>query len=392
MHGRLSAMKVKALRDPGRYADGGTLYLYIAPGGSKSWVQRLTIDGRRHDLGLGGWPVVSLAEAREAALENRRKRRQGVDPLAERRKVRVPSFSEAAIAAHKALRARWRSAKVAVNWLQQLERHAFGKIGDLRVDRIGRDDLLRVLSPIWSEKPETARRVRRHIKQTLNWCIASGFVETNLAGEAISGALPRLPAVKRHLRAMPYQDVGEALRAIGGSGATLQARLALRFAVLTAARPGEVRGAQWSEIDLEARTWTIPAQRMKANREHRVPLSAAAVDVLAEAQSLNAGQGLIFPSPLNRARPLSDVTLTKVLRDNGLADRATVHGFRSSFRDWCAETGKPREIAEAALAHVVGGTEGAYFRSDLFERRRRLMGQWAAYLTDQRAKVVKLHG
>ena len=183
-----------------------------------------------------------------------------------------------------------------------------------------------------------------------------------------------------------------ALDTVEGSGASLAAKLALRLTVLTACRSGEVRGARWAEFDQAARPWTIPAARMKVGAEHRVPPSDAALALLERARALDDGSGVVFPSPMKRGQPLSDMTLTKVLRDTGLAERCTVHGFRSSFRDWCAETGKPREIAEATLAHTVGGVEGAYFSSDLFQRRRQLMDSWAAFLTGGRAKVVKLHG
>ena len=201
-----------------------------------------------------------------------------------------------------------------------------------------------------------------------------------------------MPAVKAHFRALAYREVGAALDVIETSRASLPAKTCLRFVVLTACRSGEARLATWNEIDPEAREWRIPAARMKAGIEHRVPLSDGALAVLESVRPLRDRSDLLFPSPSRPGRPLSDMTLTKVLRDTGLAGRATVHGFRSSFRDWCAETGKPREIAEAALAHVVGGVEGACFRSDLFAGRRRLMDQWAAYVTGDRAQVVRLHG
>lgn len=391
----MTVMRARALTKPGRYRADPTLYLYVAPGGSKSWVQRIAVNGKRHDIGLGAFPVVSLAEAREAAFENRRLVRRGGDPLAEReqekRRAAMPTFRKAAELTYQSLRPRWRNEKVAANWMKQLERHAMYRLGDMPVDRIGREDMLAVLTPIWTAKPETARRVRRHIKATLKWCQAHGWVQFNAAGSVIDGALPRMPAVKAHLRALPYRDVSAALDTVEASRASLTAKLAFRFVVLTAARTGEVRGATWDEIDLEERVWRIPGERMKAGVEHRVPLSEAAVDALNQARRLDDRSGLVFPSPMRPGRPLSNMALTKVLRDTGLADRATVHGFRSSFRDWCAETGKPREIAEAALAHRVGGVEGAYFRSDLFQRRRRLMDQWAAFLTGEEAKVVTLH-
>ena len=388
--GKLTVKKVRAINEPGLYGDGNTLYLRVAPGGSKQWVQRLTIRGKRHDLGLGGCSWVTLAQAREAAYENRCLARQGGDPLAAKRRPKTPTFHEAAHRTYETLRPRWRSEQVAANWMQQLKRHAFDRIGDLRVDRIGREDVLGVLTPIWTNKPETARRVRRHIRATLQWCQAHGFVQFNAAGEAIDGALPRMPAVKAHLRALPYAEIAEALETIQASRASLTVKLALKFVIFTAARSGEVRGGTWAEIHGDV--WKIPGERMKAGVEHRVPLSAPMLALLEEARALGDGSGLIFPSPIRRGRQLSNMTLTKVLRDTGLAERATVHGFRSSFRDWCADTGKAREVAEAALAHTVGGVEGAYFRSDLFERRRRLMDSWAAFLTGTEAMVVALHG
>lgn len=225
----------------------------------------------------------------------------------------------------------------------------------------------------------------------LGWAHAHGYVGENMAGEALEGALPSLTARKTHFRALPYREVPQALETIRESPASLPARLCFEFLVLTAARSGEARNATWAEVDTEAREWRIRGERMKGGREHRVPLSDGALGVLERARELDDGSGLVFPCPLRAGRPLSDMTLTKILRDRGLADRATVHGFRSAFRDWCAETGKPREIAEAALARTVGGVEGAYFRSDLFAGRRALMDQWSAVVTETQAKVVRLY-
>ena len=392
--GKLTAAKVKSITRSGLHGDGGTLYLKIAPGGTKSWIQRLTIDGRRRDIGLGGFPLVSLAEARDKAFENRRHARGGGDPLAEKRKARVPTFREAALTVFEANKPRWRNGHHTKSWLQTLERHAMPHIGDMSVDRIGRKDVLQVLTPIWGTRIETARRVRQRIRTVLAWAQAHGHIAgDNAAGEGVDGALPAMPAVKEHFRALPYNEVPDALRIVEESGASSAARLCFRFVVLTAARSGEARGATWNEIDRDARLWIIPPSRMKAHVEHRVPLSKAAVDVLEQARMLDDGSGVLFPSPMRRGKPLSNMSLTKVLRDNRLADRTTVHGFRSSFRDWCAETDKPRELAEAALAHTVGGVEGAYFRSDLLVKRRRLMSQWADFVTDNNSKkVVQLHG
>ena len=395
---RITVKEIKAIKQPGRYRADPTLYLNVAPGGSKSWVQRIFIKGKQRDIGLGGFPLITLVEAREIAFENRRRARRGdvIQTPAEKRDearnaTTVPTFREAAISTHAAKLPTWKNAKVAANWLQQLERHAQGQLGDMPVDQIGRNDILQVLTPIWTTKPETARRVRRAIKTTLQWALAKDYVEQNLAGEAIDGALPKMRAVKEHFRALGYREVPEALDTIESARGSSASGSCLRFTILTAVRSGEARNAAWSEFDLEARTWKIPSERMKTGVEHRVPLSDAAMAVLEQARRLGNGRGLVFPSPNRLGQPLSDMTLTRVLRDTGLAKRATVHGFRSSFRDWCAETGKPQELAEAALAHVVGGVEGAYFRSDLFDARRRLMDSWAAFLTGEAAKVITLH-
>ena len=383
--------KAKAIKKPGVYRAGDTLYLRVGNNGSKSWIQRLTIDGKRCDMGLGSFKLVTLAEARDIAFENRKEARiHKRDPLAEMRKAKIPTFREAAMRTYDALKPNWRSGKHTKNWLQIMEKYAIPIIGSVRIDKLGREDVLKILTPLWTKRPETARRLRQKMRTTFKWAQAHGFTENNPAGEMIDGALPKQRAVKEHFRALPYQDVAGALETIERSGITT-AKLALRFLVLTAARSGEVRAATWDQIDLENKTWTVPAEKMKTNREHRVPLSDSTLAVLEQARRLADGSGLVFPSSMRPGKQMSNMTLTKVLRDNGLADRTTTHGFRSSFRDWCADTGRPREIAEAALAHVVPGVEGAYFRSDLFERRRLLMEQWADYLGGVVADVVRLH-
>ena len=390
--GRLTTARAKALSEPGMYHADVTLYLNIARGGSKSWIQRLTIEGKRRDIGLGPFPVIGLAEARRRAFANRVAVAEGRDPLADKRRTKAPTFREAAERTFEANRPRWRNAKTAKNWEQGMARYADPAIGNMYVDQVSREDVLRILTPIWAEKPEMARKLRQRMRAVFAWCQAHGFVEHNPAGEAISGALPAMPAVKANYRALPYREVPGALRIVDGSRASLAVKLALRFVILTAGRSGEVRLATWDEIDVDNAVWKVPAERMKAAREHRVPLSATALEVLKDTKAIRDSSNLVFPSPVRRGQPMSDMTLIKALRDAGLADRATVHGFRSSFRDWCADTGKPREIAEMALAHTVGGVEGAYFRSDLFERRRQLMNQWASFLTGAGADVVRLHG
>lgn len=381
---KLAVAKVKSITNPGRYGDGAGLYLNVTSSGSRSWVQRIVIKGRRRDIGLGGFPAVGLAWARSLTAANRTAVAEERDPMAEKRKPSVPTFREAARETHKANLPGWRNQKHAVSWMQTLERHAFPILGNLPVNQINKTDVLAVLSPIWGVRQETARRVRQRIRTVLRWAMANDFIETNPAGEAIDGALPPMPKLKAHLRALPYQEVRESLGTVEASQASIAAKLCLRFTVLTAARSGEARGALWGEIDVKDALWTVPPQRMKGGREHKVPLSNAALAVLGEAQKLRDGMDLVFPSPMRPGQALSDMTLTKVLRATGLADRATVHGFRSSFRDWADIcTSAPDAAVELSLAHEVGTeVRQAYARSDLLDLREPLMEAWAEYITE----------
>ena len=380
--GKLTALKAKAVSNPGRYGDGGGLYLVVTPTATKNWVQRIVIDGSRRDLGLGAYPVTTLAEARDKALNNRRTVAEGRNPLADKNRPTVPTFREAALKVHEVNTARWRSDKYGASWMQALERYAFPTLADTPIDRIGRLDVVGVLSPIWTTKSETARRVRQRMRTVFTWAVALGFIEVNPAGEAVSGALPPMPKSKAHYRALPYQEVPAALVTIADSPASTSTKLCLRFVVLTACRSGEARGVLWDEVKWEDNLWVIPGARMKTGEDHRVPLSGAAMDVLHQAWELRDVSGLVFPSPMTAGKPLSDMTLTKILRSVDLADRATVHGFRSSFRDWAGEcTSAPHAVMELSLAHQVGSeVERAYARSDLLDQRRALMDAWAEFL------------
>ena len=393
---KLTAARIRTLKTPGRHGDGDGLHLKISEAGARSWILRVMIAGKRRDIGLGRYPDVGLAQAREAAAKHRSLIAAGADPLAEKRRAAVPTFREAAERTFEANKPRWRNGKHTATWWQSLERHAFPILGDMPVDQIGREDVLRVLSPIWGVRMETARRVRQRIRAILKWSMAHGHIDHNVAGEAIDGALPPMPKVKNHLRALPYAEVGELIEAVQRSQASLAAKWCLEFLILTATRSGEARGARWSEIDLEAAVWSIPPERMKAHAEHRVPLSSRALSTLKEARAIDDGSDLVFPSPTRPGKPMSDMTLTALLRRLRVADRATVHGFRSAFRDWAAEcTHAPHAVMELSLAHAVGNAvEAAYARSDLFERRRALMDQWAAYLAGDSGTIVPLvrHG
>ena len=395
--GKLTVRKCQSITKTGRHGDGNGLYLSVAPGGSKSWIQRLTVLSVRRDMGLGGFPLVSLSQARDLAFENKRDARRGHDPLATKTWAKVPTFQEAAEKAHKANRARWGAAH-SRNWLASLKNHVIPDLGKTPVDQITGRAVLHVLGPVWETQTDKARRIRQRIRTVLGWCLAHGYVKRNAAGEGIDGALPVISNSVKNFRALPYQEVSEALKTVEASGACWSAKWALRFLVLTAARSGEVRGATWSEmdLDLDKKEWRVPAERMKGKAEHRVPLSAAAVAVLEQARVLSDGKGLVFPSPMRLGRPLSSMSLTKVLRDTGLAAKATVHGFRSSFRTWASEkTDADHSVMELSLSHRVGSAvEQAYARSDLLAKRQRLMNQWGAYLEkgNAPAKVVNIRG
>ena len=386
-HNALSAAFVRTAK-PGYYCDGNGLYLRVERSGARRWEQRLRIQGRNRTLGLGGCRLVSLAEAREKAFMNRKIARSGGDPRTERHKVRdMPTFAEAAARVLEQKRPGWRSGKHPNDWISSLRAYAFPELGHRPVGKITTADILAVLTPIWDGKHVTARRVRQRIGAVMKWAVAMGLRPDNPAGDVLGQALGQPRVVVQHMRALPHSEVAGTIETVRTSAATLATKLAFEFMVLTACRSGEVRLAGWDEIDLEAGEWTIPGERMKAQRPHRVPLSGRAMEILGEARTLGGGGGLVFPS--SEGRPLSGSTLSTLLR--GLRIAAVPHGFRSSFRDWCGEcSNAPREVAEAALAHVVRDkVEAAYARSDLFERRRVLMDDWAAYLAQGMAKKLE---
>ncbi len=387
----LSALKAKAASKPGRYADGNGLYLIVDPSGAKRWVLRTVVQGRRRDIGLGGIQLVSLAEAREKALQYRKTARDGGDPLAERRRARlvVPSFAEAARSVHRERAPSWRNAKHAAQWITTLEEYAFPLIGANRVDQIDTPELLKVLAPIWLTKPETARRLKQRMGTVLDWAKAAGLRTGENPAEVVMQGLPRQPDRKRHHAALPYEKVPEFIDELRHSSVGDIVKLAFEFLILTAGRTNEVIGARWSEIDAERRVWTVPAVRVKGNREHRVPLCDRSLELLREAKEIGSGGEFVFPGR-TLSQPISNMAFLMALRRKNA--QFTAHGFRSAFRDWAAErTNFPREVCEAALAHVLKDkVEAAYRRSDLFEKRRELMATWSAFLNPASAQVISL--
>lgn len=391
---RLSAVKVASTKKPGLYADGDGLYLQVTKSGSRSWIFRFKSGRRSRDMGLGSLNTVGLGEAREMAAECRRRRLHGFDPIEARKSERVQVQLEAArsitfddcrdkfIASH---RVAWANDKHRMQWERTLETYVTPVFGTLPVQSVDVAVVTKALEPIWTTKPETAGRIRGRIERILDWAKARGFRQgenpARWRGHLDILLAPRARVRRiRHHAALPYGELPGFLANIRERGAV--AARALEFAILTAARTGEVLGARWEEFDLENQVWTVPASRMKAKREHRVPLSPAAIAVVKRLNAIRQNE-FVFPGERPH-KPLSNMSMLMMLRRIGREDM-TVHGFRSTFRDWAAEqTNFSREVAEAALAHVITDrTEAAYRRGDLFEKRRRLMAAWATFCQTQ---------
>jgi integrase len=392
--GKLTALKVDKAKEPGMYGDGGGLYLRVTPDRAKNWVFRFMLNGRARWMGMGPLHTVSLLEARKRASEHRLQRHDGIDPIearrAERLKVQLEAakaitFKECAEGYIKAHRAGWRNGKHASQWEATLATYAEPVIGKLSVQSIDTALVLKVLEPIWTEKPETAARVRGRMESILDWAKVRGYrMGENPARWKghLDHLLPSRGKVRKveHHAALPYAELPGFLVSVREQEGV--AARALEFLLLTGARTGEVIGARWNELDLLDKTWTLPAARMKAGREHRVPLSPRALAILEKMEAHRHGDdGFVFPGG-KAGRPLSNMAFLMLLRRMDRGD-LTAHGFRATFKTWASErTGFQNEIVEAALAHVVGNkVEQAYQRGDMFEKRRRLMQQWATFCT-----------
>ena len=401
--GKLSAKRIKGLTEKGRYGDGDNLYLCVGGGGRKSWALLYTIAGQNRQMGLG--PLdddFGIVEARDRAAELRRMIRRGVDPLDEKRAERakaaptVVTFREVAEDCIASLVPGWTNGKSEGQCRQSLTTYAYPVMGDMDVAAITTDEVYRVLEPIWATKPETAGRVRARIEKVLDRATArklrTGDNPARLKGnlDHLLAKQSKVKRVKSHA-ALPYAEVSSFMVEVRKREGV--AARAFEFAILTAARTNEALGATWSEIDLDAATWTIPADRMKARRDHRVPLSEAAVALL-RSMPRDQGSDFVFISPMAKGKPLSNMALLATLKRMERTD-LTAHGFRSTFRDWAAETtAYPDAVVEMALAHAISNAvEAAYRRGDLFEKRKRLMADWAAYCEsggDRTAVIVPI--
>lgn len=404
---KLTALKVGRKLAPGMYADGGGLYLQVTGDGAKSWIYRFSLHGKAREMGLGSLSATSLADARAAAGKCRGLRQQGIDPINARKADRAQraleaakalTFKEAAaqyIASH---RAGWKNPKHALLWQNTLATYAEPVIGAVSVQAIDTGLVLRVLEPIWRTKPETASRVRGRIEAILDWAKVHGLRQGENPAQwrgHLQHSLPAKLKVRRvkHHAALPYAELPDFIAKLRDQEGV--AARALEFTILTAARTGDTIGAVWDEVRTSERLWTVPPERMKAGKEHRVPLSARALAILNEAKCTRTLESqFVFPGG-RRGKPLSNMAMATVLRRMG-QDDITVHGFRSTFRDWAAErTNFPSEVVEMALAHIVGNrVEAAYRRGDLFEKRRRLMADWATYCSTPaasgREKVIPM--
>lgn len=388
----LSALAVSKLNQPGLHFVGSVpgLALQVKAGSARSWILRLVIGNKRRDMGLGAFPSVSLAHARNKASEAREMVRQGVDPIERQRaalsalraslatQVTFKETAKAYVAAHES---EWKNAKHTQQWRNTLKEYVYPVFGDLLVKDIQKEHVLQALRPIWNSKNVTASRLRGRIELVLSYAMQAGYRPEGLNPARWKGGLDKLLGApsklqeNKHFRALPINEMGDfmaKLARIQGQGAR-----ALEFAILTAARSGEVRGALWSEIDLKNKVWVIPASRMKAGREQRIPLSTTAIALLEKQPKTDSD--IVFLAP--KGGKLSDMTLTGVLRR--MKVNATAHGFRSTFRDWVAErTNYPNEAAEMALAHSVGNkVEAAYRRGDLYEKRILMMEAWAQFVS-----------
>jgi integrase len=401
-----SRLKAKGLEklEPGKHYDGAGLELRVEPSGSRHWVLRTMVRKKRREIGLGSLSTLPLSEARIKAAELRAKARKGEDIVGERKEEReaekrtaaIPVFEDAATIVHKELAKTFDSEDHAHNWLQSLKTYVNPVFGKKTVDKIDSSDVLAAIGPIWTEKADTAGRTLRRIKAVFDWCIVKGYRTVDVNGmkvtmpnpcDAIRAALPKRNGAMKHHEALPYAKLPGFISKLRTSPSALSVKLAFEFLILTAARTGEVLGATWEEIDIEAKTWTIPANRMKMKEPHKVPLSARAIEILELARQFNDSK-IVFPGRY-AGHSLSQMALLMTLRRMGHAD-LTAHGFRATFKTWAQETTKTDHLViEASMAHAVKGIERHYLRTSFFEQRRKLMDAWARFATTPpKAKVV----
>jgi len=398
---RLSAVFVRSVTKAGRHLDGNGLYLNVSSTGAKRWFLRVVVEGRRRDFGLGSLSVVSLAEAREEATKLRKIVQRNGDPLAERAKEKriVLTFEQAAREVHKEQSATWRNYKHKQQWINTLSDYAFPEFGSLRVDNIGTPEVLRVLSPIWLTKPETARRLRQRIHKVFQWAKASGFRSGDNPVDGIVDVLPKQPIPDKHHPSLPYKDVPQFIKNLRSDYKKTNRIYLLSFEllILTATRTEDARNAKWDEINLEDKVWSVPDSRHKTKQLFRLPLASRQIEILKEAQKLSEGSPYVFINPNTRKPYSENVYIEQIKRmeknPNILDIHISPHGFRTSFRTWAEErTNFPFAVKEKFLSHVeTNKTVAAYKRTDHLEKRRELMELWTRFATEEHGEVITIH-
>ena len=389
----LTALKIKKLTIPGRYADGNNLYLEVDKSGARRWTLRVTILGRRRDMGLGGISTVSLEEARELAYQYRKIARSGGDPILERQKNRglQTTLIYCTKKVHEINLPTWKNEKFAKQWLSSLEHHVFPTIGKLPISQVTSADILRVLTPIWNTKGDTAKKIKQRLRMIIKWARAQGYFQGDDPVELAEQALPKQLKSDDHHKSLEFEKLPEMISNLRKSKISLPTKLALEFTILSACRTSEVLNAKWEEIDLTKLIWSIPSERMKGGKVHQVPLTDRMTVILNDCKKLKTHNDLLFPSEIN-GEALSNNTMRLALKKRLKID-ATVHGMRSSFKDWASETTNfANEVSEMALAHTISNkTELAYRRRTLIEKRRHLMQKWSDYLNNKEGEVIELY-
>ena len=385
MHGNhLTPLRIKKLTEPGRYADGNCLYLVVSDRGSKRWILRFVVKGRRRDMGLGSASLINLDEARDLARKYRKMAKLGIDPLIERRKTQAAflTLKEAAIKVHALNLPSWKNKKHSEQWITSLQRHVFPKIGTVPISDVTSSDIYKVLSPIWVDRNDTAKKIRQRLRMIIRWARAQGFFQGDDPVELAEQALPKVKSSGLHFKSVQHQALPAIIKSLQSNNAiSLATRLALEFLILTAGRTSEVLEATWEEIDFNEDLWVIPADRMKANKPHHVPLTVRMKDILENAKTLQKENNLIFPSSFN-GLAMSNNTLRLALQ-NRLGVNATVHGMRAAFKDWASETTNyANEVSEMALGHQIPNkVEAAYRRGTLLSKRRDMMNDWSLFIS-----------
>ena len=389
----LTALKVRKLDIPGRYADGNNLYLEIDKSGARRWTLRVTVLGRRRDMGLGGVSTVSLEEARELAYQYKKIARSGGDPILERQKNKglQTTLIHCAKKVHQINLPTWKNQKFAKQWFSSLEHHVFPAIGKLPISQVTSADILRVLIPIWNTKGDTAKKIKQRLRMIIKWARAQGYFQGDDPVELAEQALPKQLKSDDHHKSLEFEKLPEMISNLRKSKISLPTKLALEFTILSACRTSEVLNAKWEEIDLTKLIWSIPSERMKGGKIHQVPLTDRMTVILNDCKKLKTNNDLLFPSEIN-GEALSNNTMRLALKKRLKVD-ATVHGMRSSFKDWASETTNfANEVSEMALAHAISNkTELAYRRRTLIEKRRQLMQKWSDYLNNKEGEVIELY-